>query len=205
MSGSRASQIADKGTGGNALTASNNRAFGIPVLPVQASLGMRPGAWLDGNNGYWNCTSLALDDFTSTWFLVANFDAITGGTQGIIGPTDVGSLTFFLDSTGHLNCGKHGTPGQAVFTSAAITPGTSFVYAVIVDAATSITQYMNLTSDTDATSLSVTGSHAMFVGTASFVAGANGWYAELLVYNSVLSQVNTEATISYLMAKWGIS
>lgn len=158
------------------------------------------------STGYFqNTSTTVVSDFTSSYFVVGCIPNLSL-TYYMIGPSGTGGVSFRVNATsGQLETAKAGLAALGVQSNASVTALTPFVGASVVSA-TNVTQYLNLTSETDAHGQTPTAGRTLRVGVSEGgTLPFKGWMGEVVIYDSTLSSGDAESVIKYLMAKWSIT
>lgn len=200
--GVRVSTWADKA--GN-FNASQSTDANRPVVTTHPTLlNTRSALYCDGSNDQFT-TSCPASDRTETSFHVAcvvslaAVNPLIGGTNGVNGGRGVR-----IGTTGFVETVRQGVSTIFASTVNAVTAGTPFVSACILDT-TTCEHRLNNTTESTSNSDTFTASRVTNIASGATAQFLTGWIAEVLIYDTTLSSGDVDQTITYLMSKWGIS
>lgn len=201
LSGNQITGVNDQGSGGNDLTV----GAGTPVLG-QDVVSERTVALFGAGPDYFSSASVITGDSTASVFVAACVSTLLR-IQVLIGPNADGGNQFRVNSTtGFLETDRSDQALIGVMSVGATVAGTPFIGSQILTA-TQVTQYKNLTSETDVVAPGF-GATTLRIGaapTAAGLGGLSGWVGDVLTYNTTLAGTDITDTIDWLMAKWEIA
>lgn len=202
-SAGRISAIADKGSGGNNLTANGNPGLGI--LPN--FLGGQPGIYFSNTTAQQFSSNRTMSDITSSAFCVGILNAFAAA-RVFVAPNNDGGLEFSINNSGLVTLNKSDNALIAQMSTPAVSVGVPFVTGYACGTS-DCTLYLNLSSETDSHAQTLTAARTLIVGrvpnNATTTGEFFGYMGEIVMYPTQLSSGDALAVIGYLMSKWGIT
>lgn len=195
------SALADK-TGSFDATAS-----GSPLITIPMGLfnGL-PALYFRGSDNF--TSGAGMSDMSASGFVVGCKET-SSGTGTLFGCNNDGGGTLRVTATtGVLGFNKEDVAGIASLSSPTVTPLTPFVAGFTLTSS-DCTLWLNLSSETDTHSQTLTASRTLVIGRvptdATNASNWLGWMGEMVLYDTTLSSGDATLVIQYLMTKWGVS
>ena len=196
LNGANVSQWTDKSGSGNSV--------------IQASSGSQPttGGTLNGLNTLYftgkTMTYTGISVSAQTVFCIYLNNTFTPYGE----PVAVGPFAFFYAApSNNVGIGRTGVTDEVLanWSTNSLTTSKYTIYGgtVSVSGSTTSVLYFNGTQVASTTVSSSGGSVRYNIG--HYASGTTGYLAEVLIYNSVLSQTNRQTVESYLAQKWGLT
>lgn len=190
---------------GNGRTATAATSLMLTCLPqLDGSKPPRRAVFFDVNVDNSLTSSASLADTTSSAFAVVALVSYADYRTIFAGST--GANQWVLNSAGRPEVYKAGVAALAAMGTGGVAAGVPFVVGQVISA-TQCVHYVNTTSETDGHGQTLTAG-TLRIGSSQDTGASHrfyGWMSELVMYDSTLSTTDADATVGYLMTKWGVT